>query len=322
MRTVIKYTGIVDWQHTERHRPGEAIELDESKLRTRLKALLDACQEANAASDPRPMLGLVTREVAGLSALLEPRQIVGESRQIRGVREVIENIRASSASVLITGEPGTGKELVASTIHHSSLRGRGPLVSWPCGEAGSRVAELFRRARGGSLLLLGVCDLAPAAQGEILHRLDDPETDIRLLATSARDLEALTARGAFRRDLYYRLKVIHIALAPLRETLEDIPLLAGHFLARFCAEFKREPVEFPPELARDLTRRSWPGNIAQLEAEVRLLVRGSLKQTVERLEKQMLEEALEAAHSNQCQAAKALGLSRQGLINKMKRYGL
>jgi DNA-binding NtrC family response regulator len=114
--------------------------------------------------------------------------------------------------------------------------------------------------------------------------------------------------------------VIHISLPPLREIAEDIPLLADHFLRRFGAEFHRDTAAFT--LPSDLTQRPWPGNTEQLEAEMRLLVRGTFKQTVARLEKQMLEEALRASHDNQCQAAKALRLSRQGLINKMKRFGL
>lgn len=296
--------------------------MDASEIKERLGVLLSACQQANAAPDPRPLLGLIAREVAALDALLEPARIVGRSRKIRVVLRTIENIRASSASVLITGEPGTGKQLVAATVHHTSLRARGPLLMVAPGAAPDNLVEIFRRARGGALFLREVCDLGAAAQGEILRGLDDPETDVRVLASSDRDLEAATARGALRRDLYYRLQVIHIALPPLREMPEDIPLLVDHFLQRFCAEFGRDPADFPSELLESLAARPWPGNTGQLAAQVQLLVRGRFKDAVGRLEKEMIEEALQAAHSNQCQAAKALGLSRQGLINKMKRYKL
>jgi DNA-binding NtrC family response regulator len=254
--------------------------------------------------------------------MLEPARIVGQSRKIRAVVQTVENIRASSASVLITGEPGTGKQLVASTIHHSSLRARGPFVVLRQDPAGGSLAEIFRRARGGSLFLREICQLSAAGQGEILRGLDDLETDVRFLAASTRDLEAETARGTLRRDLYYRLQVIHIALPPLREISEDVPLLIDHFLERFCAQFQRDQAEFPPALREKLARRQWPGNAGQLAAEVRLAVRGRFKDAVARLEKEMLEEALEAVHSNQVKAAQALGLSRQGLINKMKRYGI
>jgi DNA-binding NtrC family response regulator len=294
--------------------------LDNGELEKRLNLLLRACQQANSAPDPRPVLGLVTREVAALASLCEPARIVGESARLRAVRRTIESIRASSVCVLITGEQGTGKELVARTIHRTSLLARGPFLVLGRSAAHGGLPDLFSRARGGSLFLPEVCALDTAAQGEVLRCLDDPESDVRCLAASTHDLDAETALGAFRRDLYYRLKVIHLALPPLREIPEDIPLLAAHFLRRCCAEFGRDPAEFVPAPAGGMSSRPWPGNTGQLEAEIRLLVRGTLKQTVAKVEKQMIEEALEAAHGNQCQASKALGLSRQGLINKMNRY--
>jgi DNA-binding NtrC family response regulator len=296
-------------------------DMEAAEIKQRLGLLLSACQQANEAADPRPLVGLIARQVAALAAMLEPSRIVGQSRKIRAVLQTVENIRASSASVLITGERGTGKQLVASTIHQTSLRARGPFVVLGKDPAAASLAEIFRRARGGSLFLQELCELSAAGQGEILRGLDDLETDVRFLAASARDLEAETARGALRRDLYYRLQVIHIPLPPLREMPDDIPLLVDHFLERFCAEFRRDPAEFPSAVRTELARRAWPGNAGQLAAEVRVLVRGSLKEAVARLEKEMLEEALEAVDANQVRAAKALGLSRQGLINKMKRYG-
>lgn len=297
--------------------------MDPDELRSRLAVLLSACQQANSAADPRPILALVTREIAALASLLEPPRIVGESPQIRNVRRTIENIRASSASVLITGEPGTGKELVAATIHHSSLRARGPWIAIRCHGVVPQLDRAFRQARGGTLFLDEVCDLDSTAQGEILRCLDDAETDVRILAASSRDVEAETARGAFRRDLYYRLKVIHIALPPLRDIPEDIPRLAHHFLARFQVQANRDPAGPPAHLLDKLVRRAWPGNAGQLEAELRRLAEGgSLRLAIERLERRMVEEALDAAHNNQRQAARSLGLSRQGLINKMKKYRL
>jgi DNA-binding NtrC family response regulator len=294
--------------------------MDEEELKKRLKVLLGACQRANLAADPRPMLGLVTREVAALAALFEPPRIVGESARIRQVRQTIENIRASSASVLITGEPGTGKELAAATIHHSSLRARGPFV--PAGH-GDGLRGLLRTARGGAIFIREVTNLDDAAQREVLRSLDDEEIEVRFLAASARDLEAEAARGSFRADLYYRLKVIHIALPPLREIAEDIPLLANHFLAELGARRRCEWLEFPAAILEGFARRPWPGNIGQLQAEVRRLATGeTLRQAVASLEKKMVEDALEAAHQNQSHAAKALGLSRQGLLNKMRRYAL
>lgn len=292
--------------------------MNEEELKSRLNLLLEACQKANRAGDPRPLMGLVTREAAALAALFDPPQIVGESARMRNLRRTIEKIRSSSASVLITGEPGSGKELVATTIHHSSLRGRGPFVRV---NKSGELSGMLRSARGGAIFLEEVSRLDSEAQREVLRSMDDAELDVRYLAGTAQDLESLAARGAFRRDLYFRLKVIHIALAPLREIAEDIPLLANHFLQRFCVENRHEAYALPAAVVEELARRRWPGNIRQLQAEVRRLASGgTLKQAVANLEKKMVEQALEAAHQNQVQAAKALGLSRQGLINKMRRY--
>src|SRR5262245_61362707 len=102
--------------------------METNEIKQRLSLLLNACHQANEAADPRPLVGLLARQVAALAAMLEPSRIVGRSARIRGVLQTIDNIRASSASVLISGEPGTGKQLVASAIHHTSLRARGPFV--------------------------------------------------------------------------------------------------------------------------------------------------------------------------------------------------
>jgi len=291
--------------------------MEPTDIKRRLDLLLSTCQQANKAADPRPIVGLIAREVAALAAMLEPDPIVGRSPKIRAVIQTIENIRASSANVLITGEPGTGKQLAAETIHRSSLRARGPFARLRRESVSDGLPEMFRRARGGSLFLEELCALSAAAQGEILRLLDDPETDVRLLAASARNLEAELARGGLRRDLHYRLRVIHITMPALAEIPEDVPLLLDHFLRRSCAEFHRDPAEFDTS---GFANRPWPGNTGQLAAEVRILVRGHLKKAVARLEREMLEEAVQAQLGNQVRAAKALGLSRQGLINKMKRY--
>ncbi|MBI3302398.1 MAG: sigma-54-dependent Fis family transcriptional regulator [Deltaproteobacteria bacterium] len=177
--------------------------------------------------------------------------------------------------------------------------------------------------------------------------------DVRILAATNKDLEGEIKKGTFREDLYYRLKVIHVHTPPLREIQEDIPLLANSFLARFCQEMKREPQKLAPEALRCLTEYPWPGNVRELENEIKRVVAlsgrkvvteedlseairnsgdegvpaqfmpaGSLKETVATLEKRLIVEALQTRRYNQQQAAKALGLSRQGLIKKMKRYGI
>jgi len=178
--------------------------------------------------------------------------------------------------------------------------------------------------------------------------------DVRLLAATNKDLQAEIANGRFREDLYYRIMVVHIHMPPLREILREVPLLANHFLREYCRETGGPMMEFAPEVMRRLVSAPWPGNVRQLRNEVIRLAacaRGtlivddddlwegmalpgrdqppakttqpqSLKKAVTDLEKRMIQEALEATRNNQQQASRMLGLSRQGLINKMKRYAI
>ncbi len=178
--------------------------------------------------------------------------------------------------------------------------------------------------------------------------------DVRLLTATNKDLKAEIAKGTFREDLYYRIKVIHIHMPPLREVREEIPLLANHFLKEYCREAGRAEMEFSPEVLRKLVNSPWPGNVRQLRNEVIRMAacaRGnvlteedlfeglptqgpekpapagrvkvqSLKKAVEDLELEMIQQALQETRNNQQQAARLLGLSRQGLINKMKRYAI
>jgi DNA-binding NtrC family response regulator len=180
--------------------------------------------------------------------------------------------------------------------------------------------------------------------------------DVRVLAATNKDLEAEIAKGTFREDLFYRIKVIHIHMPPLREVRDEVPLLAKHFLREYCRETARLPLEFAPEVLRHLSSNGWPGNVRQLRNEVMRLAACAqgerieredlllglpaasrepapqvaaspekpmtLKTATEDLERRMIASALESTKQNQQQAARLLGLSRQGLINKMKRYSL
>jgi DNA-binding NtrC family response regulator len=174
-----------------------------------------------------------------------------------------------------------------------------------------------------------------------------------MLAATNKDLEGEIAKGTFREDLYYRIKVVHIQMPPLRDVREDVPLLARHFLKEYCREMGREPMEFSPAILRKLTSSPWPGNVRQLRNEVMRLAAcaqgstiteedffdeppagpappqpppgvkpQSLKKAIAELERQMIQETLSATRNNQQQTARLLGLSRQGLINKLKRYGI
>ncbi|MER3446600.1 MAG: hypothetical protein C4291_07030 [Candidatus Dadabacteria bacterium] len=216
-------------------------------------------------------------------------------------------------------------------------------------------------ANGGTLFLDEIGDLSLPAQAKVLRVLQEGviervggrkeiPVDIRVLAATNKDLEAEIKKGNFRKDLYYRLKIIHIQMPALREIPEDIPLLANYFLSNYCREMGKEPKKLTPGALRYLMSYSWPGNVRELENNIKRLVvltprrviteadlpedirsvgertpmlrTHSFKETVEELEKRLISEALQMCHQNQLQAAKALGLSRQGLIKKMKRYGI
>ncbi|HEV2445127.1 MAG TPA: sigma 54-interacting transcriptional regulator [Candidatus Sulfopaludibacter sp.] len=312
--------------------------------------------------------------------------IIGTGPRIQQVVRLVERIRDSMVNVLITGESGTGKEMVAKAIHYTSPRARRPFVALNCAalpetlleselfgiEKGvatgvnSRVGQ-FQKADGGTLFLDEIGDLSLAAQAKILRvlqeRVVEPvggrvarPVDVRLLAATNKDLEAEIGKGTFREDLYYRIKVIHIHMPPLREVREEIPLLANHFLKEYCRETARAGMEFASGVLRKLVAAPWPGNVRQLRNEVMRLAAcshgnliteddlfeglpgpsrekpsaasatplkaQSLKKAVEELEQSMIREALKGTRDNQQQAARRLGLSRQGLINKMKRYGI
>jgi Nif-specific regulatory protein len=193
-------------------------------------------------------------------------------------------------------------------------------------------------------------------QERVIERLGGRKViplDVRILAATNKDLEVAIKKGTFREDLYFRLKVIHIHMPSLREIHEDIPLLANSLLAAYCQEMQKATKKLGPGALRCLMAYSWPGNVRELENEMKraavlsegnvvteddfseavrtssnkkgftqLSLAGSLKETVATLEKRLIAEALQARQQNQQQAAKMLGLSRQGLIKKMKRYGI
>jgi Nif-specific regulatory protein len=309
--------------------------------------------------------------------------ILGTGQRIQQIVRLVERIRDSVVNVLITGESGTGKELAAKALHYNSPRARKPFVALNCAalpetlleselfgiEKGvatgvnSRVGQ-FQKADGGTLFLDEIGDLSLTAQAKMLRVLEERviervggrttiPVDVRLLAATNKDLEAEIAKGNFREDLYYRIKVIHVHMPPLREIREEIPLLANHFLKEYCRETGRGAMEFSPEVMRKLVSAAWPGNVRQLRNEVMRLAAcahcdvigeddlwegipipgrdqpapqraklQSLKKAVAEMEQAMIADALKETRNNQQQAARVLGLSRQGLINKMKRYSI
>jgi transcriptional regulator with GAF, ATPase, and Fis domain len=222
--------------------------------------------------------------------------IIGKSKKMQEIYELIDLISKSDATVLITGENGTGKELVAKAIHQQSHRSRGPFVVANCSAYSPTLleSELFghergaftgairqrkgriERSHGGTLFLDEIGDISPATQVLLLRFLQDHcfervggerpiEADVRVLAATNRDLRRLVEARQFRDDLYYRLNVISIHLPLLRERREDIPLLATHFLKKYNLKEAKTVVTFAADAMEALMEYEWPGNVRQLE---------------------------------------------------------
>src|SRR5881296_1995904 len=221
---------------------------------------------------------------------------------MRAIRSVIESIADTDTTVLIRGESGVGKDLVARAVHAASIRRHGPFVKVNCAAIpqGLLESELFGHEKGaftgahrrkpgqfeyankGTIYLDEIAELPLALQAKLLHVLQDfrfsrvggnglLDVDARVVAATNRDLEEAMTRGEFREDLYYRLNVVEIRVPPLRERREEIPELASRFLARFNAQYGRQKQLSPETLAR-LTGHTWPGNVRELENVIRRLV--------------------------------------------------
>jgi two-component system response regulator AtoC len=234
--------------------------------------------------------------------ITEREALVDGSPKMRSIRVIIENIADTDAMVLIRGESGVGKDLVARTIHAQSTRRDGPFVKVNCAAIppGLLESELFghekgaftgahRRkpgqfefAKGGSIYLDEIAELPLALQAKLLHVLQDfrftrvggnglVEVDARVIAATNRDLELAMSRGEFREDLYYRLNVVELRIPPLRERVEEIPLLASMFLARFNTQYGRQK-ELSPQTMTRLIAYPWSGNVRELENVIRRMV--------------------------------------------------
>jgi two-component system response regulator AtoC len=222
---------------------------------------------------------------------------------MREVREIIEHAARVDVTVLISGETGTGKDVVARAIHQDSVRQNGPYVKVNCAAVPRELleSELFGHERGaftgahqlkigkfeaadrGTIFLDEIGDLHPALQGKLLHVLQDGQfsrvggrttvkVDVRVLAATNQDLEQAVASGRFREDLYYRLNVIQIVVPPLRERPSEIPILAEYFIRRYSKLFRREPFTPPAETMARLVRHRFPGNVRELENMIKRMI--------------------------------------------------
>lgn len=319
--------------------------------------------------------------------------ILGSSPAISRVREFIGRVAATNTTVLITGETGTGKELVARAIHRNSLRAKKPFIAINCAAVTETLLEselfghergaftgadrsrsgLFEAAHEGTLFLDEVAEMSPAAQAKLLRVLADGEiqrvgstvtrrVDVRVLAATHRKLEDRVREGLFREDLYYRLAVVPVHLAPLRERAEDIEELSHAQCIRIAAEMKVPPRPVSAAALEKLRRYSFPGNVRELEnllERALILGRGAelqpedfllqqlpavaplpdeeftadtiaarlprhlnLRQTMMDIERALIVRSLETANGVQAEAARYLGLSRSDLGYKVGKYGL
>jgi two-component system nitrogen regulation response regulator NtrX len=247
-------------------------------------------------------------ENARLKQTIESRfEIVGRSYAIRAVIDKIEKVAGTPARVLITGENGTGKELVARAIHRQSPRASGPFVEVNCAAIPQELIESelfghmkgsftgavqdragkFEQADGGTLFLDEIGDMSLSAQAKVLRVLQDAQVtriggakpvgvDVRVLAATNKEVEEEIAAGRFREDLYYRLNVVPLHVPPLRERREDIPLLVAHFVATLSEREGIAPRTIAPEAVERLAELDWPGNVRELRNTIeRMLILAS-----------------------------------------------
>jgi transcriptional regulator with GAF, ATPase, and Fis domain len=309
---------------------------------------------------------------AEVQSVSEFKGIIGSSGTLQRALALVERIAPSNASILITGETGTGKELIARAIHELSPRRQGPLISVNCSAIPRELAESelfghergaftdavgerpgkFELANGGTIFLDEIGDLPLELQGKLLRVLQEHvvqrigshkmrQLDLRVVAATNRDLQAEMRRQWFREDLYYRLAAMVVQVPPLRERVEDIPILARYFLERAAATHQRPIKGFAPEALDALCRYSWPGNIRELQNVVERAVLLCASEVIRpeylsdlatapplpfgraiREEKRRrIERALAQTGGNQAAAARLLGISPSNLARLIKSVG-
>ncbi|MBP1635973.1 MAG: two component, sigma54 specific, transcriptional regulator, Fis family [Acidobacteria bacterium] len=345
--------------------------------RDQLQASVRKALEMGALASENRQLRQIVRERLSFASM------IAGSRSMHAVTDTASRVAASDATVLLEGESGTGKELLAKAIHVNSARSRGPFVTVNCAAIPEHLleSELFGHRRGaftgavadrqgkfeaaarGTIFLDEVGELPLLLQVKILRVLQEREVDklgetrpvkvdVRVIAATNRDLEKMTADGAFREDLYYRLAVVSIRVPPLRERADDIPLLVDHFLAKHAGRLGRDRPAVDRAVHAAFNRYAWPGNIRELENVVeRALVLdrdgvlglddlpdklkasgeriGNLRLelpdegiSLEEVERELLLAALEKHDWNQTRAASYLDITRSTLLYRMQKYGL
>ena len=331
-------------------------------------------------------LGLVVERAAEASRLRSSERrarterrlgepIIGQSPAFRKVLAAAERVATRDVTVLLRGETGTGKELIAGVLHAQSPRADRPLVRFNCGAIPEALAEselfghtrgaftgatadrngYFVQADGGTLVLDEVGELSLSLQAKLLRVLQQGEVqalgasklrkvDVRVVASTHRDLQAEVQAGRFRADVYYRLSVVELVVPPLRERQADIVELSEAFRRRYARGFGLPDVTLPDALLEAFSRHDWPGNVRELEntiagllamspdgtipadawspARPKPLASDGLRDQVATFEKALIARVLEESGGNQSEAARRLKVTRTTLIDKLKRYGL
>ena len=344
-----------------------------------------AVQRALQTARTRRQIAALTSERKGGAASLGA--LVGRSAAMESIRSMVSRLAASDATtVLIEGESGAGKEVVARAVHFESARAEKPFMQVNCAALPEHLLEselfghergaftdahtqkrgLFESAEGGSVMLDEIGDLPPGGQAKLLRLLENKtfrrvggvqelRADVRVLAATNVNLEERVAEGRFRADLFFRLNVVRILMPSLREHVEDIPILAAHFIARFDQEMKREVKGVSPAALDVLAGYHWPGNVRELRnvierafilhasadeirpehlpPELRKLPPQKKQEklvpqvaeqgiVLEDVEKKLITEAMERANGNQSKAARLLGISRDTLRYRLKKHGM
>ena len=298
-------------------------------------------------------------------------EIIGKSEKINDVIQVIERVKDNKATIFIKGESGTGKELVARAIHYQGKFSRAPFIAVNCGGIPENLLEaelfgytkgaftgadknrdgFFQAANGGTIFLDEIGNASKAVQTRLLRVLQEKEVlklgaqkaskiDVRIIAATNGNLKEMTKKNTFREDLFYRLTVVEINVAPLRDRKEDIPLLIEKFLFKYGVEYKDRFVRITQEATEILQRYNWPGNIRELENVIQRAVimcnkiidvdhlPDSLKFDIsfpedsllplKQIEKEYIQKVLNACKNNKTKAAEILGITRKTLRSKME----
>jgi diguanylate cyclase (GGDEF)-like protein len=351
-------------------------QLVEAFARKLAPGLLHSLDYASALSRIESLKTSLSQNLAELGFKYSYDQIVGRSRAMLRLLQEIDAVIESDYPVIVEGETGTGKELVAKVVHFNSKRREMPFIAENCGAIARSLMEselfghrkgaftgaasdrkgLFSMAHGGTLFLDEIEEMPEEMQVKLLRAIENREirpvgsdrsiaVDVRVVCSSNREMGKLVEQGKFREDLFYRLRVFHLRVPPLRERREDIPLLVRHFLARVAAESNQPERTVAPDLLDSFGRYSWPGNVRELENEIRRLCAASpgevitaeawrpmsaaaapsgttLARPLIEIEREAIVEALRVCGGSRARAAQTLGLSVRALFYKLKQYGI